>query len=150
MTVLGIGGLDKTVEAFKRDALKTVREQGHYARLRDIKLHRVVIKPMGDKMEISEAYEEERLHKKKFRNNEELQTYLKEVQVEMSKPILDIEDRDIDYWGISPWQITEPSPYFEDEGEEDIFDLEENNENDYSELDPELAELFREIDELEL
>lgn len=151
MTVLGIGGLDRTVNELKKDALKTVDKKIGYAHILDIKLHRVVIKHIGDKMEISEAYEEERLHKKKFNTNEELQTYLKEVQIEMSKPIIDVRDRDIEYWGISPWLITEEAPWQTDEETLDDLDTEEDEiiEFDYSDLDPEIAELCIEIDNME-
>ena len=155
LTVLGINGLNRTTEALKKDALKTLHDKGIHANMQDINLHRVVIYNAGGEVEVKEAYEGESLHKKKFSSNEELQTYLKEIQMEISKPIIDVNGWDINYWEISPWKITEeaPSPMSVLDIEDD-FDFEtkdyEDIKPDYSDLDPELAEMFTAIDNIEV
>ena len=94
VTTLSVGG-SETPKKLKADALKSIREavavkggNPDAVTLADIKLHRVVLKPVsmnsgGVEFEVFEAQDNERLHKKQFDTAEEMQAFLANVMREI-------------------------------------------------------------------
>lgn len=94
VTTLSVGG-SESLKKLKADALKSIREavatkggNPDAVTLNDIKLHRVVLKPVsmnsgGVEFEVFEAQDNERLHKKQFDTAEEMQIFLTGIMREI-------------------------------------------------------------------